>query len=255
MAKYTNEGLVKHCKMALKLNTKYMWGGILRLIEKQYDLLKNMYGVKPGTGYSAVRWKTLKNLFGKNYYGVDCIGLIKSYLWSGKTDGGVGSPYYPTKTNGSAPDITATDMFNAAKVKGKISDMPDIPGLILYCKSHPHVGVYIGNGETIESTLGSRGDGVVKRKLDSLWEYWFQCPYIEYLSSTMTTAKIKKCTLAFPANVRSEPAEKGKKIGRYEKGSTVTIVVGSETKDAATGYVYVRISGSREAWIVKSAIK
>ena len=255
MAKYTNTGLVKHAKMALALKTKYMWGGILRLIEKQYDLLKDHYSTKSGTGYTVARWKELEALKNKGVYGVDCIGLIKSYLWSGKTDGGVGSPYYPTKTNGSAPDIGATDMFNRAKVKGKIADMPDIPGLIVYSKSHPHVGVYIGNGETIESTLGSRGDGVVKRKLDSFWEYYFQCPYIEYPSSTMSDAKTKKCTLAFPANVRSEPKEMAKKIGRYEKGSTVTIIVGSETKDAAAGYEYVRISGSREAWIVKSAIK
>ncbi|MCM1335114.1 MAG: hypothetical protein NC084_12270, partial [Bacteroides sp.] len=34
---------------------------------------------------------------------------------------------------------------------------------------------------TIESTLGGSFDGIVKRKLkDWIWEYWFECPYIEY---------------------------------------------------------------------------
>ena len=177
MGLYTNTGLVKHAQNALALDTKYMWGGILRPIEQQYDMLFKMYGNKAGTGYTASRWNELKQLCGKGYFGVDCIGLIKSYYWSGKADGGVGSPKYGAV---GFPDVNANFMYLQSKVKGKIADMPEIPGLIVYSKSHPHVGVYIGNGYTVESTLGSRGDGVVKRKLDNFWEYWFQCPYIEY---------------------------------------------------------------------------
>lgn len=255
MSMYTNTGLVAHAKMALALKTKYMWGGILRPIEKQYDMLYNIWGTKSGTGYTVERWKELEALKNKGVYGVDCIGLVKSYLWSGKPDGGVGSPYYPTKTNGSAPDIGATEMFNRAKVKGKIADMPDIPGLIVYSKSHPHVGIYIGNGETIESTLGARGDGVVKRKIDDFWEYWFQCPYIDYTSTVTASAKTKKCTLGFPAKVRSEPKSSAKLLGRLEPGDTVTVVIGSETADSKSGLTYVRIDGEAERWIVKSAIK
>ncbi len=181
MGTYTADGLVKHAKKVLGLKTKYMWGGILRPVERQYEMLFKMYGNKPGTGYSAARWNELNELRGKGYYGVDCVGLIKSYYWSGRPDGGVGSPRY-----GAAgfPDVNAGFMYQQAKVKGKIADMPERPGLIVYSKSHPHVGIYIGNGETIESTLGLRGDGVVKRKLDSLWEYWFECPYIAYPANT-----------------------------------------------------------------------
>ena len=174
---YTNTGLVRHAEKALSLPTKYMWGGILRPIEMQYDMLFKMYGTKSGTGYTAARWDELSKLRGKGYYGVDCVGLIKSYYWSGNPDGGTGSPKY-----GAAgfPDVNAGIMYNLSKAKGKIGTMPEIPGLIVYSKTHPHVGVYIGGGYTIESTLGARGDGVVKRKLDTFWEYWFQCPYIEY---------------------------------------------------------------------------
>lgn len=165
-----NIGLVQHCENALKLPTKYMWGGIFRLVEKQYDMLYSMYGNKPGTGYTPQRWDELSRLKNTGTYGVDCIGLVKSYYW-----GGVGSPKYDGKT-----DVNAGTMYNLAKVKGKISTIPETPGLVVYSKTHPHVGVYIGGGYTVESTLGSRGDGVVKHKLDSFWEYWFQCPYIEY---------------------------------------------------------------------------
>lgn len=178
MSIYTNTGLVKHAEAALKLKTKYMWGGILRLIEKQYNLLYTLYSKTSGTGYTPARWKELSTLFGKNYYGVDCVGLIKSYYWSGKPDGGTGSPGYCSE---EYPDKSAADMYTLAKVKGKIKDLPEIPGLIVYDSRTHHVGIYIGSGYTIESTLGSRGDGVVKRKLDNLWTDWFQCPYIDYI--------------------------------------------------------------------------
>lgn len=174
---YNNEGLVEHCKKALKVNNVYMWGGILRLVEKQYDTLKGIYGNQPGTGYSPERWAYLRSLFGKDFYGVDCVGLVKSYYWSGKLTGGVGSPNY---ASARYPDCSAADMYAAAKVKGKIGTLPEKKGIILYCRKNHHVGVYIGNGETIESTLGARGDGVVKRKIDKLWTDWFECPYITY---------------------------------------------------------------------------
>lgn len=174
---YTNTGLVKHCEKALSLPTKYMWGGILRTIEKQYDQLFSMYGIDEAKGYTQKRWNELAKLKNKGIYGVDCVGLIKSYYWSSKPNGGVGSPLY---CSSEYPDVPAGDMYNLSKCKGKIGTMPEVPGLIVYSKTHPHVGVYIGGGYTIESTLGARGDGVVKRKLDNFWEYWFQCPYIEY---------------------------------------------------------------------------
>ena len=254
MGLYTNTGLVKHAEKALALKTKYMWGGILRPIEQQYDMLKKIYGSKVGTGYSTARWNELNGLRGKGYYGVDCVGLVKSYYWSGKEDGGVGSPRYGAS---DFPDVNANFMYNVSRVKGPISTIPERPGVIVYSKSHPHVGIYVGNGYTIESTLGARGDGVVKRKLDSFWEYWFECPYIDYGSSQSVTSssKTKKCTLAFKAAVRAKPSSTSAKLGEYTPGQTVTVINGSETTDLNSGYVYIRISGDTERWIVKSSIK
>lgn len=188
---YTSAGLVEHAKKAELMSTVYMWGGILRLVEKQIKQLKQIYGNQSGTGYSAPRWAMLNALCGTGVYGVDCVGLIKSYYWSGKPSGGTGSKYYGSDGH---PDCSAIDMFNASKKKGTIATMPEVPGLIVFSKSHPHVGIYIGNGETIESTLGSRGDGVVRRKLDDFWEYWFECPYIRYIYPESTPKKKQKKT-------------------------------------------------------------
>ena len=103
---------------------------------------------------------------------------IAAYYWSGRPDGGTGSPKY-----GAAgfPDVNAGMMFSLARVKGGIDTLPERPGVILYCGSSPHVGIYAGNGDVIECTLSARGDGVVRTRLgDFGWEYWFECPYISY---------------------------------------------------------------------------
>lgn len=190
MANYTNTGLVAHVKMALGLKTIYMWGGILRLVEKQCNTLKDIYGNTAGTGYTDARWAKLAKLRGTNTYGVDCVGLIKSYLWSGKVNGGTGSPYYGK--SGYPPDITANLMYQNAKEKGPIATLPEIPGILVYRKSIPHIGVYIGNGEVIESTLSGRGDGVIKTKLSNFnWEFWLKCPYITYTTEKIESKEIQ----------------------------------------------------------------
>ena len=41
---YTNSGLVKHCKEALKLKTVYMWGGLFREVTQEY--INQVSGIK-----------------------------------------------------------------------------------------------------------------------------------------------------------------------------------------------------------------
>lgn len=197
---YTNKGLVGHTESVLKLNTKYMWGGILRPITAPYVAqLAKMYPAQ----YGAARQAELNRLADRGFFGVDCVGLIKSYYWSGKPNGGTGSPNYG---KAGFPDVNAGGMYAAARVKGKIGTMPETSGLIVYCQSRPHVGVYIGNGEVIESTLGgNRGDGVVKTKLrDFGWEYWFECPYITYEKAAQNAAD--------PAPAQKEKSKVGDRV-------------------------------------------
>ncbi len=219
MGIYTNEGLVRHAEKALTLKTKYMWGGILRPIEQLYDMLFRMYGNKPGTGYTAARWNELSKLRNKGYFGVDCVGLVKSYYWSGDPDGGAGSPKY-----GAAgfPDVNAGGMYAAAKVKGRIGTLPETPGIILISrKAGNHIGIYVGNGETIESTFGSRGDGVVRHKLDkNFWTDWFECSYIGYVSQAAKPVR----------DIRAGDRVTIKSTAKYYSGTTVAIPSYFKTK-------------------------
>lgn len=255
MGLYTNEGLVKHSEKALALKTKYMWGGTLYPISDAYinskvNDYKKFDPTGKTTGYTPERVQKLHTFAGKGYYGVDCVCLIKSYYWSGNPEsGGVKSPKYS-----GATDVNAGTMYSRATVKGKISTMPEIPGLIVYSKSHPHVGIYIGNGYTIESTLGARGDGVVKRKLDSFWEYWFECPYIDYPKTTPVSSETKTYKLVYPAVVREDPSNSSKRLDYLLTGRKVNVVHGTATRDKATGYTYVKITGDVEGWIVTSTL-
>lgn len=180
---YTNSGLVKYCKEALRLKTVYMWGGLFREVTQAY--IDQVSGIK---GYAAqypeARKAHLKSLIGKGYYGCDCVGLVKSYYF-----GGAGTAKN-AKGYAGKWDYGVGTMYNAAKVKGKITDMPEKEGVLVMTSDFGHVGVYIGNNEVVECTLSRFGDGVVKTELsDRTWGWWCQCPCIE--DDTGVTVSVK----------------------------------------------------------------
>lgn len=119
----------------------------------------------------------------------DCIGLMKGFFW---TNGGEELLKYIrgevndfTNKYGSnnMPDKSANGMLAYCKSKGckhgKIADLPDVPGILLF--SDGHVGLYIGDGKAIEARGFSYGvveTEVKKRK----WTDWSYMPdeLIEY---------------------------------------------------------------------------
>lgn len=120
--------------------------------------------------YKAARTARYNADIAKGATVADCVGLVKGFYWTNDA----GKVVYGLD---GRPDKGANGMFNAAKVKGTIATLPEIPGLLLY--SPGHCGVYIGGGYAIEA----RGFnyGVVKTKVSSRsWTHWYQCPYIEY---------------------------------------------------------------------------
>jgi cell wall-associated NlpC family hydrolase len=169
----TNLELAAFCEKATEKKTLYMWGTYGRKITENLIANKQkQYSAR----YSEKRVKFLKNHIDGETLGCDCAGLIKWALW---TKGNILlSPKYEAAT-----DRGTNGLFREAKEKGKISSLPEIPGVLVW--KDGHVGVYVGNGDVVECTLGTRGDGVVFSLLKKGgWTHWLKLPEIEYVEKT-----------------------------------------------------------------------
>lgn len=161
-----NIGLVEHAKKALNENWGYVWGTFGQVLT--YNLFQqklNQYPIAVGK---------YKNFIKQNYINkrtVDCVGLIKSYIWNNN-----GKIIY-----NSQYDVSADGMYSKAIEKDNIENIPEIKGLCVWKKGH--IGVYIGNGHVIEAH-GTKY-GVIQTPLKgdraTKWTHWLKCPYIEYI--------------------------------------------------------------------------
>lgn len=225
----TGKGLAEFCLEKADEKSAYMWGDYGRTItEETINRKSNQY---PGR-YTKKRQKYLRSLIGKDYIGCDCVGLYKWYLW---TKGGTEKLRYNSST-----DRNTGGMYSAAKEKGSISTLPEIQGLILYKKGH--VGVYVGNGNCVECTLGSFGDGIVKTKVkDRGWTHWLKMGDISY----PTEPSLKTASTSYSLALRSVPSTvKGKRYFYIPKGQRVTIL--EENVKFSDGYEWdnVRYRGT-----------
>lgn len=167
----TNLGLVEHCEKALKEKWGYVYGTYGNMLSEPSLIARmNQYPTHIKQHESFIR----KNWLGKRT--ADCVGLIKSYLWWKNNDA-----TYTPKT-----DKSANGMFEAATEKGPIDTIPEIIGLCV--RKDGHIGVYIGNGQVIESK-GTKY-GVVQTPLHGVgansWTHWLKCPSIEYVEPQQT---------------------------------------------------------------------
>ena len=170
----TNVEFALFCENALKKETYYMWGCFGQRITKA---LISQKSIQYPRNFSSTRVSYLEKLINhdgiSNAIGCDCAGLIKWFLW---TDGDIEkAPFYNEKT-----DRGTAGLYRDAKEKGLIGTLPEMKGVIVY--KDGHVGVYMGDGNVIECTLGSRGDGVVRSKLNAAgWTHWLKVPEITYV--------------------------------------------------------------------------
>lgn len=83
-------------------------------------------------------------------------------------------------------DTNVGGMKSACSQKGSISNMPEIPGLLVFMGTH-HVGIYIGNGYVIEAK--GFNYGVVKTVLkNEPWDTWGKLSWINYGAAVHSTA-------------------------------------------------------------------
>lgn len=111
----------------------------------------------------------------------DCIGMIKCFLWQDY------SQYNSGNYGKTAPDWNADTYYTYAEEKGDIKSIPEIEGLMVWQPGH--IGVYIGNGEVIESTISFGGQivrthfkGNHDTPVRTSWTHWFKNPYLNYTS-------------------------------------------------------------------------
>ena len=191
-------------KKALNSNTSYCWGMWGQVID---DNVINTKAKQYPSFYTPTKIAQLKSLKGKNYFGFDCVCLIKSILWGweGNTAKSNGGAKYAS--NG-VPDVNAnTIITKCTNVSTDFSKI--VPGALVWMQGH--VGVYIGDGQCIEcttnwtskvlqSTLKNNG---VKGQFERTWTKWGLLPYVDYSDQTtskpMAPAPVAKPNVSIPS--------------------------------------------------------
>lgn len=165
--KFTNTGLIEFLSKYTHANSSYWYGTIAgqKANKALYNAKKRQYPAH----YGASRTAKYNNDIKLNKNVMDCIGAIKGYLMQIN-----GKLVYQSKF-----DLGANGMFKKAKVKGKIKNIPEIPGLGLYKSGH--AGVYLGDGYCFEASSFANGIRRIKLK-DTSFTDWYEIPWIEYPS-------------------------------------------------------------------------
>lgn len=173
---HTNLELVAFAKKALAENWGYCLGSFGNILTPAFlnAKLKQGYGVG---AYNSKHQAYLKRFIDRRV--TDCYGLVKGFVWW---------------NNGNVRYIASQDRnqegaYNAAREKGPISNIPEIPGLVLWMRGH--AGVYIGNGEFIEcvgAPVGMRKGRIANGRVvsGSRFTHWFKDTYITYVGATAT---------------------------------------------------------------------
>ena len=192
---HTSVKFVEYIKEMKERGARYWYGcyGNNCTLSK-YEQKKRQYP----SHYTANRTTQYKKDIANNQVCVDCIGLLKSYMWS-TDDGasvlaaiGTGTPTNVKYASNGFPDKSADGMFAYAKAKGMeygtISSIPELPGVAV--RYTGHVGYYIGNGRVIEARGFNYGTVETALK-DRKWTDWYKIPGLTYDKAVEPTPTTK----------------------------------------------------------------
>lgn len=162
---FTGKQLAEYCERVFKAKWVYWYGTYgNKCTEKLYKGKKKQYPEHYGSSRTGGYMKDIAD--GKTC--ADCVGMIKSFFWTGGEFGAV--PKYGTY---GCPDKSANGMFKLCKETGPIGSIPDIPGLVVW--KDGHIGVYVGGGYTVEMK-GFNYDCKRNRVKDGPWKKWGKLP-------------------------------------------------------------------------------
>lgn len=162
---FTNLMLAAYCELVYLAQWVYWYGTCgYACTDSLYKRKKEQYP----SNYTSDRESGYKADIKAGKMCADCVGLIKSFFWKGGDINGTNK--YATN---NCPDKSADGMFALCKERGPISTIPDIPGLVVHKSGH--IGVYVGNGYTIEMR-GFAYDCVKRKVKDGPWTEWGKLP-------------------------------------------------------------------------------
>jgi len=236
---FTGKQLAEYCEEIYKHKDHWCyWYGTYgnQCTMKKYESKKKQYPEHYGSSRTKGYMKDIEQ--GRRC--ADCVGMIKSFFWTGgkyDTDPKYGS-------NG-CPDKSANGMIDLCKVKGAISTIPDIPGIVVW--KDGHIGVYIGGGYTIEMR-GFDYDCVKRKVKDGPWKKWGKLPMLSYDEPKPEPSEYGHVLVTGGSvNIRSAPGVKSKDIGTAHKGNL--LVYQGVTQEADGKPWYLIIWENQNAWI------
>ena len=236
---FTGKELAAYCEtMYANKNHWAYWYGTYgnQCTEAKYKSKKKQYPEHYGSSRTKGYMKDIEQ--GRRC--ADCVGMIKSFFWTGNkydTDPKYGS-------NG-CPDKSANGMIELCKVTGPISTIPDIPGVVVW--TNGHIGVYIGGGYTIEMR-GFDYDCVKRKVKDGPWKKWGKLPMLSYDEPKPEPTEYGHVLVTGGSvNIRSAPGVKSKDIGTAHKGDLM--VYQGVTREADGKPWYLIVWENQNAWI------
>lgn len=162
---FTNKQLVQYVQLVYDASWVYWYGTCgYKCTESLYNSKAKQYP----SHYTASRKAAYMADIKAGRMCADCVGMIKSFFWKGGDISGKN-----VYASNHCPDVSADGMIKLCKKSGPIANMPDIPGLVVWKSGH--IGVYIGDGYTIE--MRGFAYDCVKRKVSAgPWTKWGKLP-------------------------------------------------------------------------------
>lgn len=162
---FTGKQLAEYCEKVYKAKWVYWYGTYgKKCSQSLYESKKRQY---PGH-YTSDRTAGYMKDIREGKWCADCVGMIKSFFW--KNGDLTAAPKYATN---HCPDVSANGMIALCTQTGKIGTIPDEPGLVVWKSGH--IGVYVGNGYTVEMK-GFNYDCKRNKVKDGPWTKWGRLP-------------------------------------------------------------------------------
>lgn len=207
---FTGKDLANYCKQIY--SNRNMWAywygtyGNKCTLEK-YKGKKRQYPAH----YTDDRYEGYMLDIEQHRYCADCVGMIKSFFWTGGVYGG--EPKYATN---HCPDTSANGMISLCKTQGDIKSIPDIPGIVVW--KNGHIGVYVGDGYTVEMK-GFNYDCIRAKVSNGNWKKWGMLPKSMISYDEITPTHKNVTVTGGSVYIRTAPSkENGKILGVAHKG-------------------------------------